>query len=264
MTFVVTSFFSRKKGFLLKRIACLPKVEGNICVPLIGKTTDEIRDELKNIITKKPDLIEWRIDYFEEFRNIEKVRQTFEVIRLVVGDCPLLVTLRTKTEGGQAVVTTEEYEDLMVDYYQQLPVDLLDVEWLRIQNSLSFPLIEAHSSVQLVISYHQFTCCLPKKEITVLLNQMSQRFPQAIYKCAQMPQSFQEVLDIMSIAVELGEKTPLVMIGMGELGKITRVLTNPLNNLLTFASVNQLSAPGQIEIEVLRLLMAQLNPKKHS
>ena len=58
----------------------LPK----IAVPNVGKTREEIISAAKEIIQAEPDLMEWRIDYFEaginDFVELKKVAQ--ELLRL--------------------------------------------------------------------------------------------------------------------------------------------------------------------------------------
>ena len=45
-----------------------------ICVPLVGKTNEEIIEEAKFLKNIKFDLIEWRVDYYENVEDIKKVR----------------------------------------------------------------------------------------------------------------------------------------------------------------------------------------------
>ena len=47
-----------------------------ICVPIVGKTKDEVIQEVKNIKALPADLVEWRADWFEhvqDFAEVEKV-----------------------------------------------------------------------------------------------------------------------------------------------------------------------------------------------
>jgi len=36
-----------------------------ICSPLVGRTRERILAETASVVEKEPDVIEWRIDYFE-------------------------------------------------------------------------------------------------------------------------------------------------------------------------------------------------------
>jgi 3-dehydroquinate dehydratase-1 len=37
-----------------------------ICTPLVGRTLDKLMAELAVVLPKKPDVLEWRVDYFEQ------------------------------------------------------------------------------------------------------------------------------------------------------------------------------------------------------
>ena len=42
-----------------------------ICVPLVGKTNEEILEEAKFLKNVKFDLIEWRVDHYKDLEDIE-------------------------------------------------------------------------------------------------------------------------------------------------------------------------------------------------
>ena len=43
-----------------------------ICVPITGKSREEIEEETRQVKEMKPDLVEWRADCYEEGKNQEK------------------------------------------------------------------------------------------------------------------------------------------------------------------------------------------------
>ena len=52
-----------------------------ICVPLVGKTNEEILEEAKFLKNVKFDLIEWRVDHYENVENLEKVKEIVKALR---------------------------------------------------------------------------------------------------------------------------------------------------------------------------------------
>ena len=44
-----------------------------ICIPNIGKTKEEILSLTKNYLSMHMDLMEWRMDWFEDVEDIDKV-----------------------------------------------------------------------------------------------------------------------------------------------------------------------------------------------
>lgn len=53
----------------------------------------------------KPDLAEWRADWYEEVFDREKLEATLAWLREELGELPLLVTFRTREEGGEQSVS---------------------------------------------------------------------------------------------------------------------------------------------------------------
>ena len=44
-----------------------------ICVPLVGKTDNELINEISKLKNINFDLVEWRIDFYEDPLNINKI-----------------------------------------------------------------------------------------------------------------------------------------------------------------------------------------------
>ena len=97
----------------------LPK----LCVPLTGNGMPALLSELQQVADLPADLFEWRLDCF--FGNpLPVLPQVLENL----GDKPLLCTLRTQGEGGQARLSPEEYERRLVDLLQTGGFGFVDIE----------------------------------------------------------------------------------------------------------------------------------------
>ena len=83
----------------------LPK----ICVPLTGKKREELLEEASRIRVAAPDLVEWRADYYEHLNCEEDFTRTLKEIKEELGDLPLIFTIRSAEEGGNADISEEEY-----------------------------------------------------------------------------------------------------------------------------------------------------------
>lgn len=57
----------------------LPK----ICVPMMGETIPELVEEAKLLKELDLDVIEWRVDFFKDVINIDKVKKALQAIRIV-------------------------------------------------------------------------------------------------------------------------------------------------------------------------------------
>ena len=83
---------SRKSAFLL-----LEPPEEKIC--------QEAEDAKK----AAADLVEWRADFFEELMNPEACQNVLEALAEILGETPLLFTIRTSEEGGNITISLEDY-----------------------------------------------------------------------------------------------------------------------------------------------------------
>ena len=52
-----------------------------ICSPLVGRTRERLLAETANVHAKGPDVIEWRVDYFEAIADASAVLDTGRAMR---------------------------------------------------------------------------------------------------------------------------------------------------------------------------------------
>lgn len=79
-----------------------------ICVPLLGKSLDELQNNARALASCGADIIEWRVDHFAEVHNVAKVLQALGEIRQLLAETALLFTFHPvkKKAAKQKSVTT--------------------------------------------------------------------------------------------------------------------------------------------------------------
>ena len=60
----------------------------------------------------KPDLVEFRVDWYEEAADSKKVVALLEKLRKCLGELPVLFTFRSSREGGEAALSDGAYQSL--------------------------------------------------------------------------------------------------------------------------------------------------------
>ena len=75
-----------------------------ICVPVVGKTEKEILEGAERAKAVQPDLVEFRVDWYEAVADSQKVVALLEKLRKCLGELPLLFTFRSSREGGEAAL----------------------------------------------------------------------------------------------------------------------------------------------------------------
>lgn len=113
-----------------------------ICVPICGKSREEILREAENMRKLPADLIEWRADWYDDVFDGEALRETLEALRRRLGDKPLLFTFRSIQEGGEKPIPPEQYLEIGQAVCGSGQADALDVE-LFMDGKVTKALIEA-------------------------------------------------------------------------------------------------------------------------
>lgn len=232
-----------------------------ICIPVMGSTTETLKEAAGHAMKKHPDLIEWRADYFADIENEEVRRQAFDELREILGEVPLLFTIRTRREGGEADLSADQYLKVVSDAIRDEKADLVDVE-ISHGDDIAFMLISlAHEfGIKTIASSHDFSQTPKKEQIIMTLCKM-QELEADIPKMAVMPQSERDVLVLLDATLsmkELHAQTPVITMAMGKNGVVSRLSGEVFGSAVTFGTAGAQSAPGQIDAEELRKILELL------
>lgn len=226
-----------------------------IAVPNVGSTEEEILTSTKEIAAAKPDLMEWRIDYYAA--GIEDTAQLIDTgrkIRELIGELPLLVTFRTKSEGGVCQLEENRYLDLVDQIIVNRLGDAVDIELFHEENRIESLVSEAKNyNVVVIMSNHDFEKVPAKDVIEFRLKKMA-NLGADVPKLACMPHNVEDVLTLLEAtnAVHNEIENPIITMAMGDIGKVTRIAGQVFGSSLSFGAVGKSSAPGQLSIEELR------------
>lgn len=225
-----------------------------ICAPITGKDDEMILEQARAIAGAGADLAEWRADFYENFREPEKIRQLLTAIKKELGQIPLLFTFRTKEEGGNCRIDKNSYVKLNMLAAGNQGADLIDVE-------IQFPKLDASALIaeiketgtRVIASNHHFDRTPSERELEEIFDRMEEAQAD-IYKIAVMPHSYTDVTDLMAVTWKQAQKRPrpLVTMSMGAMGVLTRIAGETFGSGITFGTVGAASAPGQIPVEDLR------------
>ncbi|UJL46261.1 type I 3-dehydroquinate dehydratase [Virgibacillus sp. NKC19-16] len=228
-----------------------------ICIPLTGKNKEEIHDELKMIIPKQPDLIEWRADFFEEIHDIDSVLAIAEEIA-TTSKTPILFTIRSEKEGGEKIsVTQEEKVHLLSEICKSPGVAIIDFEVSNDPEHIrELRSVSKEHNKKLILSYHNFNFTPESSEI--MKRVFKAEFYEAdIVKVAVMPETKEDVLRLLEVTKEADDSLaiPIVTMSMGQMGSLSRIIGWAYGSIITFGLGVQSSAPGQVPIDDLRQMI---------
>jgi 3-dehydroquinate dehydratase-1 len=229
---------------------------------MVGETLSELLEEAALLKTLDLDVVEWRVDFFEELEKIDVVKAALLEIRGILGDIPLIFTLRSAKEGGNKEVSDHYYIELYKAIAETGKVQVIDVE-LFSGDAVVHTLIEsAHSNdVFVIISNHDFVKTPTKEEIISRLCK-EQELGADILKIAVMPANSADVLTLMDATNTMKEQyaeRPMITMSMGGKGVISRLAGENFGSALTFGAAKKASAPGQIASKELRKVLTLLH-----
>ena len=193
------------------------------------------------------DIIEWRADFLPK----EAILQVAPAIFEKFAGRELLFTLRTRAEGGEIDLSSEDYVQIIKDVAQLYQPEYLDFEYFThkdvFEQMLDFP--------NLVLSYHNF------QETPDNLSELTSLTPKVV-KVSVMAHTAQDVLDLMNFTrgfKTLNPEQEYVTISMGKVGKVSRITSDVTGSSWSFASLDVASAPGQISLSNMKKIREILN-----
>lgn len=234
--------------------------QARVCVPVMGKTTEEVLQQLKSVVAMEPDIIEWRGDFFETDNN-EGYLNVLKQMKDVNENIPVIFTIRTDSEGGNKKIGWNEYCDLclfIAEKGKEFNVEFVDVEVFKDDKANELINSLHEKGMNVIGSNHHFDKTPDKEEMVKILSTI-EKSGADVCKLAVMPRDKKDVEVLIEASKETDEKikAPIITMSMGELGAITRVIPKITKTSVTFAAGVSASAPGQPGIKVVRKLLQE-------
>lgn len=193
------------------------------------------------------DMVEFRVDACP--RDAAAFREA-----AAAAPVPALLTVRDPREGGRNALGLTPRRALLqslVDDFQLVDIEIANLgmyhEVVR----------QAKDNGTLVVgSFHDFKG-QPDSAVLSDLIAEAQSLGADIVKCAVTPQSAAD-LAALAAFLEAAPTTPLSLMGMGPLGRVSRLLLGQLGSVLNYGYLDAASVPGQWAAADLKRLLAEL------
>ena len=224
-----------------------------IIVPLFARSLDALRPlALAAAADPAAEVVELRLDPLPE-------ADFAAALALVRGltEKPLLVTIRTKAEGGELALTPDVYAAHCRALLAQGGVDVLDIEWLACGEHRTALRNAARAAGAVALySEHHFDGTPATDAMAQTLTGMADAGAD-IAKLAVMPHCAADaarLLEATARAAAARPDTPLITMSMGPLGAVSRFCGGAFGSCATFGGTSgtTASAPGQPPADVLR------------
>ena len=134
-----------------------------VILPIVERTEAAILEKAAAFSTLCADCVEWRVDLFDAAADPGAVVRCLAKLRVLLKEKLLLVTLRTKEEGGSIPVSHEGYLRFLRTVLDTDCADLIDIEFFTAGTDLPALVQDAHTAgVKVVCSSHDFHKTRPR------------------------------------------------------------------------------------------------------
>ena len=232
-----------------------------VCVPVMEKTKENIVREAEEMIRLGAEMLEWRVDAFGQAESLNAIRDVLQALAPVVSQTPFIVTFRSKRQGGLMEMDGGKIYDIHQVAAESKVADFVDVEYFEAQKPEKEIALLQSMGVHVIASHHDFDQTPERNVMWMLLEQMGASGADVV-KLAVMPQSFQDVLNLLEETSHFHMQypnRPLITMSMGATGSLSRVSGEFTGSCVTFGAGAEASAPGQLPMEELQEVLSVLH-----
>lgn len=234
-----------------------------LIVALLAPDAASLVAEARRAASAGAGCLECRVDHLTDWADPAAIADAVAQLREAAGDLPLIGTLRTEAEGGEAAASDDDYL-AVVEALVAEGVDLVDVEVARATAPRAIAAAHA-GGVRVVGSRHEFDRTPPEDEIVAALAR-AEAMGADIAKVAVMPDDDLDTLTLLRATARRSASAgvPLLTIAMGRPGVASRLVGGLFGSCATFVTVpdatgpGRPSAPGQAPLPLVRDALAAL------
>jgi len=237
----------------------------NICIPIPIKNTqlDKNLASIKRVMDENPEFIELRFDFIDKIEELSS-EFVYKLRKSIKTDISTIFTFRHFSEGGNYQISEDKHLSIIKSFIEAQP-DYIDIE-LRSDIKLLNQVINnaVKNKVKILSSYHNFDKTPPYIDALGLIESLQNKLTNEIshninnlqpiiYKFIFMAQIFEDNLVPLKICKYFKEKNQnIISFCMGELGIFSRIMCPLAGSFLTYASFEEKTAPGQINITTMK------------
>jgi 3-dehydroquinate dehydratase-1 len=228
-----------------------------VCVPVMESSKEEILRETRRLEEAHTEMIEWRVDAFENVESPNAIREILNEMKHIIKESILVYTFRSKNQGGCKALSAADIYDIHQVAAESDVVDFIDVEYFEAKNPQKEIAMLREMGAYVIASHHDFEQTPDPEVIRMLLEQIRESGADVV-KLAVMPQNMWDVLHLLEETNRFHENHPdhpLITMSMGAKGGISRVAGEFFGSCVTFGAGGHASAPGQLPVKQLEEIL---------
>ncbi len=216
-----------------------------IACPIPTKNVDLAIEQAEKAIGEGADLVEFRVDYLITLDSSECIDAILRIVKEF--NHPKIITMREKAEGGFKEISplvklkilnmlerkTSTYVDIELEFYKKYGKNIKTTEYDG-----------------LIISKHYFYERPTERELIVTISKASEIPGVDIVKIASIVTNENDLLELLKVLTLRKDTKPYIAIFPMSNVQIYRLIPPLLGSKLVFCSLVELTAPGQIPLEM--------------
>jgi 3-dehydroquinate dehydratase type I len=209
-----------------------------ICVSILPKTKVEALHLIKQAEDSGANLIEVRLDALEDTRILKEIVSCGKLQKIATDKNPGATEIEKKHILLSAAKSGFAYVDV-------------DLQYPSMQDLIKE--VKASGS-KCIVSFHDYRGVPKLEELNVILEKEIS-VGADICKIVTAPKQLSDNLSLLQFTRAASAKAKIVCFGMGEFGKISRLLSPAFGGFFTFASLERgnETAPGQMALSDMQL-----------
>ena len=218
---------------------------GRICVSILPKNTKEAISLIQKAEEAHPDFIEVRFDHLKGARQMADIVASTRI--------PLIATNRQTSKQREFTENRTEKQKILLDAakigFKYVDLELINPKVGEMANEVKAV------GAKPIVSFHDYTKPLSIAEMNEILER-EKKAGAEICKIVTTAKRIEDNLVILDFIKKASIKTSIVCFCMGEIGKISRLLSPFFGGFFTFASLETgaETAPGQMNIGEMRAI----------
>lgn len=199
------------------------------------------------------DFLELRVDHFAN--DPRPLLQAIPRLKF-----PVIVTTRHPAEGGANGLSLSRRRALIMEF---LPfAAAIDVELRTAPHVKTILAMARGHRIKVILSSHHFRTMPGPKALDALIRSAAMWQPD-VFKIAALTSSAADLGRLISLFTRPAS-VPLSVMGMGEFGKISRLVLARLGSVLNYGYLDQPNASGQWEATALQKRLAEISDDEPS
>ncbi len=214
-----------------------------ICVSVVPKTVVEALDLIEKAEKERADFIEVRLDYLSKYEELGDIAR--------YSNTPLIATCRSTRCNGKSLTSTARCLRDMLSIAES-GFEYVDMELSTLlPKNIAVDLVKI--GIKSIVSFHDFTGTPRPDQLRNILRQEIDSGAD-ICKIVTTAKMVEDNLTVLDFVHRMRKSAEVVCFAMGELGKLSRLLSPVFGGFLTIASLEgeKETAPGQLTIQEMR------------